>query len=196
MTHYIKDKYVSRWFREGQGKGPSAENKEEEKAKKKIPKKRAFTYSCIYTAGTQTHDRTYDRTQYLADKIQNCSKGCLKLEVDRSVCRALFTSKRGALSSLVTRQLQTPTRRIKGDSRYHRANRSPRGFRKTYRSYWARNEIEIYENCRLANCLLNSFCILLFQIPTYGARFVLLSGIFICGGSLILFGSVVALNNI
>ena len=38
-----------------------------------------------------------DRTQYLADKIQNCSKGCLKLEVDRTVCRAIFTSKRGAL---------------------------------------------------------------------------------------------------
>ena len=126
MTHYIKDKYESRWFREGQGKGPSAENKEEEKAKKKIPKKRAFSYSCIYTAGTQTHDRTYDRTQCLTDKIQNCSKGCLKLEADRSVCRAFFTSKRGALSSLVTRQLQTPTRRIKGDSRYHRANRSLR----------------------------------------------------------------------
>ena len=48
MTHSIKDKYESWWFREGQGKGPSAENKEEEKAKKKIPKKRAFTYSCIY----------------------------------------------------------------------------------------------------------------------------------------------------
>ena len=108
MTHSIKDKYESWWFREGQGKGPSAENKEEEKAKKKIPKERAFTYSCIYTAGTQTHDRTYDRTQYLADKIQNCSKGCVKLEVDRSVCRAFFTSKTGALSSLVTRQLQTP----------------------------------------------------------------------------------------
>lgn len=130
MTHYIKDKYESRWFREGQGKGPFAENKEEEKAKKKIPKKRAFTYSltysCIYVAGTRTHDRTYDRTQYLADKIQNCSKGCLKFEVDRNVCRAFVTSKRGALSSLVTRQLQTPTRRIRGNSRYHRANRSMR----------------------------------------------------------------------
>ena len=62
MTHSIKDKYESWWFREGQGKGPSAENKEEEKAKKKIPKKKAFTYSCIYTAGTQTHDRTWQNS--------------------------------------------------------------------------------------------------------------------------------------
>ena len=39
MTHSIKDKYESWWFREGQGKGPSAENKEEEKAKKKFQRK-------------------------------------------------------------------------------------------------------------------------------------------------------------